>query len=184
MKKFITVLFIFISLLPFTIAQKTAQGDHVHAPDFSLYDLDENLISMQDYQGKFVVIHIATTWCPYCNAEAPSLQALSEEYATKNVKVLIIDVKEGKELIDKQLREKFGLTFPILLDIEGAAAAKFAPPDVLPELARDEIMLASNILIDPAGDIQFMSLLDTRNFDSKLIHLRAKLDQLIEEQAQ
>ena len=150
------------------------------APSFVLNDLDGNEISMDDFNGQYVVIHIATTWCPYCNAEAPYLQKIYEDYADQEVMVLIIDVKEGKDLVDPLLRQKYNLTFPILLDADGKVAAKFAPEDVLPELARDEIMLASNILVDPQGKIQFMSLLDTRNFDSKLINLRAKLDALIE----
>lgn len=58
-------------------------------------------------------------------------------------------------------------------------AACFAPEDVLPELARDEVMLASNILIDPEGKIQFISLLDSKNFDAKLVGLKTKLDALL-----
>jgi len=71
------------------------------------------------------------------------------------------------------------LSFPVLLDTDGAVASSFAPVDVLPELARDEIMLASNFLIDPQGEIQYMSLLDTKNFDVKLVHLKKRLNELL-----
>ncbi|MDN3671361.1 hypothetical protein QWY93_19040 [Echinicola jeungdonensis] len=57
----------------------------------------------------------------------------------------------------------------------------FAPEDVLPDLARDEVMLASNILVDLEGNIQYMSLLDSKNFDAKLLGLKAKLDELLSE---
>ncbi|MDN3671411.1 hypothetical protein QWY93_19475 [Echinicola jeungdonensis] len=67
------------------------------------------------------------------------------------------------------------------MDEDGTVAASFAPEDVLPDLARDEVMLASNILVDLEGNIQYMSLLDSKNFDAKLLGLKAKLDELLSE---
>lgn len=149
------------------------------APAFKLADLEGKQISSEDYKGSYLVIHIATTWCPFCNAEAPYLEQLNQDYKDKNVKVLIIDVKEPKELVQAKLQDRFNLSFPVLLDPDGTVAASFAPDDVLPELARDEVMLASNILIDPEGKIQFFSLLDSQNFDAKLVNLKTKLDALL-----
>lgn len=151
------------------------------APEFSLLDLDGNEVSSDSYRGNYLVIHIATTWCPFCNAEAPHLEQLYQDYKDRNVDVLIIDVKEHKELVKNKLRDRFDLTFPLLLDPDGAVAASFAPKDVLPDLERDEVMLASNILIDPEGKIQFLSLLDSKNFDAKLVDLKARLNELLAE---
>ncbi|MFO7826534.1 MAG: redoxin domain-containing protein [Cyclobacterium sp.] len=153
--------------------------DGSSAPEFSLPDLKGEQVSSDDYKGKYVVIHIATTWCPFCNAEAPHLEQLNQDYEDKNVKVLIIDVKEPKDLVKTKLKDRFNLSFPVLLDSDGSVAASFAPEGVLPDLARDEVMLASNILIDPDGKIQFFSLLDSQNFDAKLVDLKAKLDELL-----
>ena len=149
------------------------------APDFTLNSLENDTIRLKNYKGKFVVLHIATTWCPFCNAEAPHLEKLYQDYKDKNVAVLLMDVKEPKELIEEKLKKKYNLTFPILLDYDGSVAATFAPKDVLPDLSRDEVMLASNILIDPEGNIQFMSLLDSKNFDAELIQLKKRLDELL-----
>ncbi|MGM0582360.1 MAG: peroxiredoxin family protein [Bacteroidota bacterium] len=149
------------------------------APEFTLPDLDGNLVSSDSYKGSYLVLHIATTWCPFCNAEAPHLEQLKQDYKNKNVRVLIIDVKEPKKLVQKKLKDRFNLTFPVLLDSDGAVAASFAPDDILPDLDRDEVMLASNILINPKGEIQFFSLLDSQNFDAKLVELKAELDELL-----
>ena len=43
------------------------------ANDFSLQDLDGNTVNLSGLSGSYVVIHFATTWCPFCNAEAPYL---------------------------------------------------------------------------------------------------------------
>jgi len=151
----------------------------VKAPNFSLNTLEGNPVSLGDYNGKYVVIHIATTWCPFCNAEANHLETLYQNYKGKNVEVLIIDVKEPAALVKEKLKDKYSLSFPILLDINGEVAASFAPKDILPDLARDEVMLASNLLIDPKGNIQFMSLLDSKNFDSELTELKERLNELL-----
>ncbi len=153
--------------------------DPAKVPSFTLTDLQGNSVNIEDYRGSFVVIHIATTWCPFCNAEAPYLQQLKENYTPKNVKVLIIDVKEPKELVQSKLQDKYNFTFPVLLDPDGNVAAMFAPSDVLPDLARDDVMLASNLIVDPEGNIQFMSLLDSKNFDAKLVSLKTRLDELL-----
>ncbi|MEX2569349.1 MAG: peroxiredoxin family protein [Cyclobacteriaceae bacterium] len=175
-------LFQSIWLLNFDAKAQSTQEVSVEgtqAPEFSLPDLNGELVSSVDYKGSYVVIHIATTWCPFCNAEAPHLEQLNQDYRDKNVKVLIIDVKEPKDLVKTKLKDRFNLTFPVLLDSDGSVAASFAPDDVLPDLARDEVMLASNILIDPDGKIKFFSLLDSKNFDAKLVDLKANLDELL-----
>jgi len=149
------------------------------APEFTLSDLNGDSHSLNSLRGNFLVIHIATTWCPFCNAEAPYLEELYQQYKNKNVKVLIIDVKEPRELVQSKLQDRFNFSFPLLLDLDGTVAASYAPPDVLPDLSRDEVMLASNLLIDPQGKIQFLSLLDSKNFDAKLINLKKRLDELL-----
>lgn len=180
------VLYVIILLLVIGCKQSTKNNQSaniiekpIKAPDFSLLALEGKTIDLDSYKGQFVVLHIATTWCPFCNAEAPHLEQLYQDYKDKNVTVLLMDVKEPKELIEEKLKNKYNLTFPILLDIDGRVAASFAPNDVLPDLSRDEVMLASNILIDPEGNIQFMSLLDSKNFDAELKELKKRLDELL-----
>ncbi len=157
----------------------TNAGSETKMPQFELSSVSGKTFNSNSLAGSYVVIHIATTWCPYCRAEAPYLEQLSQDYQNKNVKVLLIDVKEARDLVNSKLKEEFSLTFPVLLDEDGTVASAFAPADVLPEMERDEIMLAANIIIDPRGTIRYMSLLDTRNFDSKLIHIKKKLDEML-----
>lgn len=149
------------------------------APDFHLSDLNGDSLLFSSLQGKMVVMHFATTWCPFCNAEAPHLEALYQEYHDQGVEVLIVDVKESRELVQQKLQDRFGFSFPVLLDTDGQVAASYAPEGVLPDLSRDEVVLASNLLIDREGKIQFYSLLDSKNFDAELIALKARLHALL-----
>lgn len=151
------------------------------APPLSLDDLDGRTHTLAGQRGKVVVLHFATTWCPFCAAEAPNLEKLHREYRDRGVTVWVVDVKEPAALVAKYAR-KFGLSFPVLLDPEGAVARSFAPPAAIqPDLARDEVMIAANLLIDREGRIRFFSLLDSAQFDARLVGLRARLDALLEE---
>lgn len=95
------------------------------------------------------------------------------------MKVIIIDVKEPQTKV-KKWAKKNGFTFPVLMD-DGKIAAAYALPDVLPDLPREETLIASNLVIDRAGRIRFYSLLDTTSFDAKLVALSKRLDEVIGE---
>jgi peroxiredoxin len=148
------------------------------APPFELKSLDGKTESLAGLKGSYVVLHFATTWCPFCAAEAPHLEQLHQDYRDKNVQVLLIDVKEDQALVER-LSAKFNFTFPVLLDSDGSVATRYAPEGVLPDLARDEVPLASNLIIDKQGKIRFYSLLNTTNFDARLNSLKQKLDELL-----
>ena len=90
----------------------------------------------------------------------------------------MVDVLESEELA-ASWAEKMGYTVPILLDGDGIVSASYAPDGVQPDLPRDQVPIAGNLIIDKAGTIQFYSLLDSMNFDARLVGLRAKLDALL-----
>ena len=148
------------------------------APSFKLRGLDGKIYSLEQYSGQYVVIHLAATWCPFCNAEAPHLEQLYKDYKQKGVQVLIIDVKESKDIVTK-MSQKFRFSFPVLLDEDGAVSTSYAPAGVQPDLARDEVPLASNLIIDKDGNIRFYSLLNTTTFDAKLTKVKQTLDELL-----
>ncbi len=155
-----------------------ATDDTKMAPSFTLKGLDGKTYSLAKQKGKYVVIHFAATWCPFCNAEAPYLEQIYKTYSSKGVQVFIVDVKEDKNLVAKAFK-RFNFSFPVLLDQDGSVSTKYAPEGVQPDLARDEVPLASNLIIDKEGKIRFYSLLDTATFDAKLTKVKEKLDELL-----
>jgi peroxiredoxin len=149
------------------------------APEFQLPSLDGQTVSLAALRGRPVVIHFAATWCPFCNAELPNLIALDRAYKARGVQVLIVDINESRSKVERWAR-KHGVTFPVLLDADGAVAKRYAPPKtVQPDLGRDEVMVAANLLIDRQGQVRFFSLLDSASFDARLVALRARLDELL-----
>ncbi len=90
----------------------------------------------------------------------------------------MINVLESTETA-RAWSEKLEWTIPVLLDSDGAVAKRFAPEGVLPDLPREQVPIASNLIIDREGKIRFYSLLDSANFDARLLELRARLDELL-----
>lgn len=99
----------------------------------------------------------------------------------KGVAVLVLDVKETKEEA-QAYAAKSKFTFPVLLDSDAAAILRFAPSTLGPG-NKDELLVASNLIIDPEGKIQFFTILNSRNFDAEMGDLRAKLKELMASRA-
>lgn len=99
------------------------------APDFELTTLEGQPISLSDYAGKKVLLNFWATWCPPCNAEAPHLQTIYEQYAATGLEIIAVNVTSqekgrSKESIP-QFVQQYGLTFPIALDRHDEAASMY-----------------------------------------------------------
>jgi len=153
------------------------------APEFQLEALDGTIYRTADLKGKWVVVSFMTTWCPFCNAAAPHFEKLNQEYRARGVKAFIVDVSEKHDVVSGWV-SKLKLTCPVLLDNNGEVTSSYAPPpDFVPDLKREEVMIASFMIIDPEGRIRFLALNeDVASFDARLIKLRATLDELLPKQ--
>jgi hypothetical protein len=79
---------------------------------------------------------------------------LQQAYRDRGVQALIIDVMETPAVAEGWARgHKF--SFPVLLDLDGKATSPYAPPTALPDLPRDQVPIASNLIIDGEGKIRF-----------------------------
>jgi thiol-disulfide isomerase/thioredoxin len=131
------------------------------APDFELVDQNGKTQKLSSYKGRIVVLAFMAGFCPFSRAEQPYLKKLAEDYAGKDVQVLGVLVKEDEaDYAAYMARMPMPPKAPVIRD--GAPAIS-----------------TSNLLIDPAGTIQYFTLLDVNHFDAKLAHLRTALDKLI-----
>jgi peroxiredoxin len=103
---------------------------------------------------------------------------LQQKYKDRGVQALIIDVMETPAVAEAWAK-KHKFSFPVLLDPDGKATTPYAPKDALPDLPRDQVPIASNLIIDGEGKIRFYTLLDSANFDARLVALRARLDEML-----
>ena len=150
------------------------------APSFALKGLDGKPLSSADLRGHYTVVSFMTSWCPFCNAAAPYFDKIGKDYAAKGVRAVIVDVHEKRAPIAAFVK-KYALSCPMLLDKDGGVATRYAPPpDFVPDLERETIMIASFMIVDPQGKIVFLSLNEKpEEFDAKLTKLRGRLDELL-----
>lgn len=98
---------------------KEASERRVPVPEFSLRSLSGGQKSDTDYRGKLILLNFWALWCAPCVAEMPALERLHTTLKEKGVEVVAISVdppNSDEEL--KAFREKYGLSFDILLDPE------------------------------------------------------------------
>lgn len=90
----------------------------VAASDFSLPTLRGNYVKLSDYRGKVIFLNFWATWCPPCREEMPSMEALYQRLKGRDFEMLAVSIdRKGKEVVGPFV-EKYGLTFPVLLDPE------------------------------------------------------------------
>ncbi len=94
------------------------------APDFTLKDLDGNLVRLSDLRGNVVFINFWATWCPPCRAEMPEIEAVHQEYKDKGVVVLGVDISEPESTV-RQYIQQGGFSWAIVLDGTGEVARDY-----------------------------------------------------------
>lgn len=126
------------------------------APDWELFSLSEEKISLNSLRGQLVLIDFFYKSCYPCIQALPVLQALSMKYKDKGLRIIGIDPFDKKESnIIAFLREK-GIDYTILLG--GKEVAKNYRVPGYPTI----------YLIDRTGKIIFSQLGYRQNVESKL----------------
>ncbi len=88
------------------------------APDFTLIDLEGDSVTLSDFQGKAVFINFWATWCPPCRAEMPEIEAVYQEYKSKDVVVIGVDLLEAESEV-RQYVKQGGYSWIFLIDTTG-----------------------------------------------------------------
>ena len=95
------------------------------AANFTLTSYTGELMSVEAYRGRVVVINFWASWCfPACYEEAPVLERNWRAYRERGVVVLGIDVQDKPEA-GKRFIDQFSLTFPNALDPTGKVSIDY-----------------------------------------------------------
>jgi len=112
------------------------------APSFALPALDGSTVALDELRSQVVLINVWATWCPPCRAEMPALQTAYDHYRDQGFVVLAVNQREDAARVAAFMRE-YRLTFPALLDRDGAVAALYGAP-----------YLPSSFFVDRQGQIR------------------------------
>ena len=93
--------------------------------DFALKDLEENEVTISQFENQVRIVNFWATWCGPCVAEIPDFQAFHDKYGDQGVKVIGIALDdEGTEIV-RPFVEEMDMTYLTLIDTDGKSAAKF-----------------------------------------------------------
>ncbi|WP_088549504.1 TlpA family protein disulfide reductase [Paenibacillus aquistagni] len=113
-----------LAAIYFIIASQAAKTESVYE-DISLKELATGREVQIQYADKPTVLLMFTSWCPYCNEDAPKIVALEEKYRDRlqvyGVNLLYQDeVSELESYVDRHQS-----TYPVLMDETGDMHRKY-----------------------------------------------------------
>nr|WP_249745386.1 TlpA disulfide reductase family protein [Mesobacillus boroniphilus] len=98
-------------------------GAGMVAPNFTLKNLAGEDVSLKDYRGKKVMLNFWATWCPPCKEEMPAMEKFYKE-KSKDVEILAVNLDPQNKV--KAFVKDNEITFPILLDQDGATQQTYS----------------------------------------------------------
>ena len=82
-------------------------------PPFLARDIDGNVVSTAEWQGKVVLLNFWATWCPPCREEIPELIDLQTRYKDR-LQVVGISIDDPEDLAAvKKFTQREGVNYPI-----------------------------------------------------------------------
>ncbi|MEY5040530.1 MAG: hypothetical protein RLZZ414_51 [Bacteroidota bacterium] len=124
-------------------------------PGFSLPNPTGEMVNLNAYKGKYVLIDIWATWCKPCKVEMPYLAKAKEQFKDKNFEVISICVdREQMKAAWLQTIKDLKTEWVHLFDLNGEGIVDLYDVHMFPTL----------ILIDPEGKIVESSSSPNSNF--------------------
>jgi thiol-disulfide isomerase/thioredoxin len=148
MNKTLTAILTIVISLGILFAGCGGQGPRVGepAPDFQFQGSDGQPTSLSDLQGSPVLLNFWATYCPPCREEMPYLQQVYNEWQGKGLVLLLINIGDSSSDVAAFMQSE-GLFFPVLLDSNGATAARY-----------DIRSIPTTFFIDSKGVIQHIKV--------------------------
>ena len=88
------------------------------APPLAGRDLDGHRVSLDDSPGQAVAVHFWATWCAVCTAESGNVASFA-----RSARVITVATSSGDAAAVKAKMESDGISFPVVVDADGAIAA-------------------------------------------------------------
>jgi thiol-disulfide isomerase/thioredoxin len=119
-------IFGYCSLILLLITLSAFAGDETGqpAPRFRAKTTTGEQFNNESIKGKIVLFEFWTTWCKYCEAEASMVDSIANEFKSKDLIVLAVDVLEPDQKVKKYLAEH-PRSVPIVLTRDTNLAAMY-----------------------------------------------------------
>lgn len=105
------VAFLLLALLSACGQPEPLATEGAPAPDFELATYDGQKLSLSELRGKVVVLNFWATWCQPCRTEMPAFQSVYQEYWSREVEFVGVDLSTDPTESRAFLQE-LGITYP------------------------------------------------------------------------
>ncbi|MDZ4784574.1 MAG: TlpA disulfide reductase family protein [bacterium] len=168
--KLIFSLVLCIFLNSCVLGGRSGLGPGEFPPEIKLNSLDGTPISLADFKGKVVLINFWASWCMPCVAEAPAMERLYNRLKNKGFVILAVGIDDEESKL-RGFKERFGLTFPIVIDKSGDTKDMYQVSGVPESLlvGRDGKLL---MIPDPDDNRPTVRIIGPRNWDSPTVEGR------------
>lgn len=118
------------------------------APDFNVKDISGNMLSLESYKGKYLLIDFWADWCKPCIEKFPEVKSLIDEYGNQGLEVLFVSFDktedDWKKSVKKHNISKWDHTYIGLQNLKSKETISYKY-DIQP--------IPAYILINPKGEI-------------------------------
>lgn len=94
------------------------------ATDFELESLDNQIFTVQQWQGQPVVLNFWGSWCFACRAEAHILEQAHQNFSPRGAQIVGIAVHDNAPDV-RQFIQQYGKSYLILLDVSGQTMLEY-----------------------------------------------------------
>lgn len=133
-------------------------------PELRLKDLNNNNVDLNNLKGNVVLVNFWASWCPPCVHEMPSMQRLQDKFINQSFTILGVNMAEDKPTIQTFLKTRVKISFPVVLDSDGAALKRW-----------NVFAFPTSYVIDKKGNIRYALFggieWDTDDIINKISHL-------------
>ena len=83
-----------------------------HRPEFTLPDLDGQMRSISEWDGKVIALNFWATWCPPCLKEVPEFVSLQAKYQAAGLQFIGVALQRPEEV--REFVAEHGMNYPVL----------------------------------------------------------------------
>ena len=112
--------------------------------EFSLENINGEMISIEEFKGKKTLINFWATWCRPCRKEMPMLNGVYLSENPSEFSVVGIAIDKPEKVV--QFVAELGIDFPIMIGQSNAY-------DIMKELGNEALTLPYTILINDTGEV-------------------------------
>ena len=139
--KFVRILSVSIVLSLFFSAHANALGVGDYLKIDNLSTIDGQPIALSELKGKYLVVQVWATWCPYCHRQNVNLKELVRRTQGGKLQVIGLSVDKNIETVQQYVK-KHEINFPVAMmtpELDRAIGKRRGIPELY--------------VIDPAGRV-------------------------------